>query len=227
MSRTITRYWWRGIVSTFLAGLFIVLPIVITIGIVSWVAATLEAWIGPASALGKALRFIGLRVVSDETAAVVVGWVIVLVGLWLLGMQAKSAATYRLENFIQTTFNRIPLLNSIYRPVSQVVSMLKKNEQADMKAMAVVFCDVSKDLGGGFLGLRASPDVYRFGDRECCLIYLPTSPIPMSGWIVFVPVESVRPIDMDVEHMMQIYFSLGVLASKVVPGQYTLSSTAA
>ena len=42
----------------------------------------------------------------------------------------------------------------------------------------------------------------------------------MSGGIVFVPVAKVLEVDMQVDDLMQIYFSLGVMASKVVPDAY-------
>ena len=42
----------KGVVSTFLAGLFVILPIVITIAIVAWVGSTLAGWVGPETYLG-------------------------------------------------------------------------------------------------------------------------------------------------------------------------------
>jgi uncharacterized membrane protein len=42
--------------STFLAGLFAVLPIVITVGIMAWVGGLLKAWLGPESLVGKGIE---------------------------------------------------------------------------------------------------------------------------------------------------------------------------
>ena len=55
---------------------------------------------------------------------------------------------------------------------------------------------------------------------ECLACYIPTSPVPMSDGIVFVQVAKVMNVDTSVEDLMQIYFSLGVMAPKVVPEQY-------
>jgi len=46
MRQAFTWLWKTGIVSTFLAGLFVVLPIAITIGLMSWVGSTLAGWFG-------------------------------------------------------------------------------------------------------------------------------------------------------------------------------------
>ena len=52
---------------------------------------------------------------------------------------------------------------------------------------------------------------------DCHIIYLPTSPVPMTGGILFVPVEACTKVDMTAEEVMRVYFSLGILASQVVP----------
>ena len=56
--------------------------------------------------------------------------------------------------------------------------------------------------------------------RKYQVVYLPTSPVPMSGGIIFAPVESVHKVDMKVDDLMQIYFSIGVMSPKVIPQKY-------
>jgi uncharacterized membrane protein len=56
MRRAFGWFWKTGILSTFLAGLFAVLPIVITVGIMAWVGGLLKAWLGPESLVGKGIE---------------------------------------------------------------------------------------------------------------------------------------------------------------------------
>jgi uncharacterized membrane protein len=42
-------------------------------------------------------------------------------------------------------------------------------------------------------------------------------PIPMSGGLLFVPSESVRPAEISVESLMSIYVSMGVNAPQFLP----------
>jgi len=42
----------------------------------------------------------------------------------------------------------------------------------------------------------------------------------MSGVVVFAAAESVQRVDMQVDDLMKICFSIGVLSSKVIPNQY-------
>ena len=220
MKRILQWIWRRGVLSTFLTGFFAVLPFVITIAIMAWVGSGLQQWVGPESPAGRGLRAIGLQFVTDEVVASVIGWALVVLGLWFVGAVVKSTAKYKLEEAVATVLNRIPIIKSIYKPVSQVVEMLRQDNPSDLQRMRVVYCRLGQDYGGGFLGLRASESIYHFGARPCYAVYIPTAPVPMTGGLLFVPVEDIEPIDMEVEDLIQICVSLGVMTSNVVPSRY-------
>jgi len=223
MKRAVLWIWDRGLVSTFLAGFFVVLPIALTLSIMNWVAGKFQQALGPGSFPGNLLRSIGLQFVTNDIMASLVGWIAALAGIWLLGLLVKTTTRYRFEEWFDGLLKRIPLVKSIYGPISQVVSMFQKRGQSDVSGMPVVYCTFGAHQGGGFLALLPSKDVFRFGDEDCNVIYIPTSPVPMSGCITFVPATAVRRVDMEVEELMQIYFSLGVMASSVVPSKYNLA----
>ncbi|HUG93009.1 MAG TPA: DUF502 domain-containing protein [Planctomycetaceae bacterium] len=220
MRRLFAAIWKRGIISTFLAGFFVVLPVAITLAIIGWVGTWLAERIGPTSAIGRLLRLVGLRFFTDETAAYVAAWVFVLAGIWLLGLLVKSASWQRVERLFRRTFERIPIVSSVHGSVTQVVDLLKHDNEKKLEGMRVVYCEFGGERGAGVLGLLISSAVYRFGQRDCHLVYVPTSPIPMSGGILFVPVPAVHRVDMEADKLMQIYFSIGVMAPRVIPPAY-------
>jgi uncharacterized membrane protein len=166
------------------------------------------------------LRDVGLRFVMDHTIATLIGWALVLIVLWVVGIVIKSTAKYKLAETFDRVISRVPIVSSIFGPVSQVVDMLRQDDPSRVQGMKVVYCAFGQTYGGGCLGLLASEQTYRFGTRTCYVIYIPTAPIPMSGGVVFAPVEDVYPIDMDVEALFQICVSLGVMTSRVMPEHY-------
>jgi uncharacterized membrane protein len=214
--------WNRGIVSTFLAGFFVVLPIAITLGLIGWVGSTVAQWLGPDTAVGIAMEKVGLQFVTDENraAAYVIGCAIVVAAIWLLGLFVKSVGRNKVEKTFHAAVEQIPVVRLLYKPIVQVLDMLRQEGPEEMKAMSVVYCAFGEGHGAGFLGLLASTDVYRFGGQDCHIVYVPTSPVPMSGGIVFVPVGAVQKIRMQVDELMQLYFSIGAMSGKVIPGQY-------
>jgi len=223
MTRAIRWLWKTGILSTFIAGLFAVLPIVITIGIMAWVGGVLEAWLGPGSLVGKALSQMGLQFVTDPAIASILGWAAVLLVIWLLGAFLKGVGKKRFEMAFSAAMERIPLVNLLYKPVSQVVDLLQRKPTDTIEGMSVVYCSFGREGSGGFLGLLVSDRVYRFNGQACRIVYVPTSPLPMSGVTVFAAVESVQRVDMQVDDLMKISLSIGVMSSSVIPEQYVVS----
>lgn len=223
MSKTVRRILKVWIVSTFAAGLFVLLPMIVTLALMGWLATKVVGLLGPGSVIGEALRSIGVQIVRDEgsqVAALVVGWAAVIVLIWLLGVIVRHTAKNKVQGLVDGAIRRIPFLKSVYGPVAQVVGMLKSKEEPEMAGMPVVFCAFGPQHGGGLLGLLASSKKFKFGERECHVVYVPTSPVPMSGGILFVPVELVQLVDMSVDDLMKIYFSLGVLSAEAVPQRY-------
>jgi uncharacterized membrane protein len=222
MKRVLIWIWKHGVISTFLAGLFALLPVLITIGIMAWGAGLFREWAGPESTVGKALSQLGLNFVTNPTIASAIGWVAVLLLVWLLGVLLKSAGKKRIERTFHAAMTRIPLLNILYNPVAQVVEMLQRDPSDNLKGMKVVYCAIAGEGTAGFLGLLASDQLYRFHNQECQIVYVPTSPLPMSGLVVFAPADSVQTVEMQVDDLMKICFSIGVMSSTVIPEKYVV-----
>ena len=68
------RLWRTGIVGTFLTGLFFVLPVFLTVVIVTWLIGKLEALLGPGTWLGAVLARAGGTIFGTHHATV---------GFWL------------------------------------------------------------------------------------------------------------------------------------------------
>jgi uncharacterized membrane protein len=223
MKRLFHAIWSRGILSTFLTGLLALLPLVITVAIIVWVAGYLLAWFGPDSFFYERLTDVGRRVAPgpvSETIATAIGAALVLAAIWTLGLLVKNKARHRFDLWWSRLVERVPVVSSVYGTASKVVGMLKKDDQADLTAMSVVYCAFGAEGGGGILGLLASPETYRFAGRGHRLVYIPTSPIPMSGGILLIPSANVHEVDMTAEQLMRIYFSMGILAPEVVPKEH-------
>ena len=110
----------------------------------------------------------------------------------------------------------------LYRPIAQVVEMLQRDPANKLQGMNVVYCSFGHEGGAGILGLLVSDHVYRFHGQACQLVYVPTSPLPMSGAVVFAAADSIHHVDMQVDDLLKICLSIGVMSSKVIPDQYVV-----
>lgn len=216
----LVRLWRNSVTTTFLAGLVLLLPVVLTVIIMAWIINVLRSALGPGSILGDLLTSGGSTIIGPgyDTLAFFLGILIALVGIWLLGIIARSAAQKSIERFIDRIFTKLPIIRTIYNPVSRMVRMTTDKGAGDFSGMTVVSCRFFGPDGVDMLALLANQETYYIGGEARRMVYLPTAPIPMSGGLVLVPAHSVTPIpEMKVDDLLRVYVSLGALAPDNMP----------
>jgi uncharacterized membrane protein len=225
MKRIVKSVWGR-LVGCFLAGLFTILPLVITIVVITWVAEFILGIIGPDKWLGTPLSALGKGVSGKEgELAYFLGCVIVLAAIFLLGVMVQMGMRRLLHRLVAPVIKSIPIAGSVYGAASQIVGLLEKRDDTDLKGMSVVYCVFGKENGTGLLALLPTTDRYPIDGRDYHIVYIPTAPIPMTGGLLFVPVDSVRTVDMSVESLMSIYLSMGVTGPEFLTEQTRNSQT--
>ena len=217
MKKSLGRSIGMAIARYFVSGAMAVLPLVITVTVVIWVAGILAGFVGPDSMLGGFLRDMGLSVSSDTSLAYLFGWALVLCGIFAIGVFVEKVARRFIRVRINDAVKRIPLLGSIYGTVSQLVGMMNKKENADFKAMSVVYCIFGKETGAAFMALLPTPEKFLLGGVEYHAVLIPTAPVPVGGSLIFVPADSVHSADIPVDSFMSVYVSMGLTGPQFIP----------
>ncbi|MHB8864832.1 MAG: DUF502 domain-containing protein, partial [Pirellulaceae bacterium] len=107
----------------FLAGAFAILPLVVTIVIVTWVAGFLQRFLGRGTPVGRLVRQLGWQFSPDDTMlAYVIGWVVVLGLVFLLGVAVETGARRLVQTLTDAVLNRVPVVGGIYNTSKQLVS---------------------------------------------------------------------------------------------------------
>jgi uncharacterized membrane protein len=218
MMKFLVSLWRNNVVTTFLAGLVVLLPVVLTILIVAWIVDFLRGQLGPGSFLGDILLRGGATITGPgyDTLAFLLGALIALVGIWCLGVIARSEAQEGVSRIIDRIFTKLPIIRAIYNPVSRVVR-LTTDKGTDFSGMSVVACRF-EGIGTDVLALLANHEVYLIGGERRRMVYLPAAPIPMSGGLLLVAESAIVPVpEMKVEDLLRVYFSLGALAPDSMP----------
>ena len=209
----------KQLAGCFLAGLLAVLPAVLTLGIVVWVAGFVHRLIGRGTVVGNGLKSLGLNFVTNNTAAYVIGWAIVLVAIFGLGLFVQMGARRFLVRLFDAVASRVPLVGSIYGTSKQLVAMFDRKNESEIKAMSVVWCFFGKEGGAGVLALKPTSQRFRVNGRDYYVVIIPTAPVPFGGALVFMPTESVQPADVSVDGLMSIYVSMGITAPQFLSKQ--------
>lgn len=222
---------WKRITGMFLAGVLILLPLVVTVGSVVWGVDFLAGFLGPDSAVGEGLSQLGLSVKPDSHVPYLIGWLIVLVLIFLLGAAMEVGARRILVRISDAFFSRIPLIGSLYGTTKQMVDLFNTGDNDAIRGMSPVFCFFG---GGGECGLLAflvSPERVRVQGRDYQMVIVPTAPVPFGGALLFVPADTIIPAEMSVDAMMSIYLSMGISAPEHMAtarsGQQTAAAASA
>jgi len=144
----------------------------------------------------------------------IAGFLIALVVVFLVGALLASVlgrAVWRIiENFIMKT----PLLKRVYPYVKQVTDfVLTPEEQAKLFSKVVAVEHPRKGIWAiGFVtgsGLKKIADDV---EKEFLTILVPTSPTPVTGYVIMVPKEQTIALDMTIEEAFRFIISAGVVA---------------
>lgn len=207
----------RPLARYFLAGVFAILPLAITVAVVSWVGNLVLGILGPDTLIGQALRGVGFQFATNATAAYVIGTALVLVVVFLVGVAVETGAKNLLQRAIDAVLQRIPIIGSVYGTSKQLVGLVDKKQDADLTGMSPVFCFFGEDGGVGILALLVSPQRFRINGKDYHIVIVPTAPVPVGGGLLFMPVEMVKAADVTMEAVVSIYVSMGVSAPQFLP----------
>ena len=187
-------------------GLVIIIPLAATIFIIRFIWDFLYNFLLP------------LFEVAQETVPFISGIyleivivVIIVAFLYALGRAARSAAGGQVERYWHGAIEKIPVVNSFYRVVRQVVEMFSSSNP--LAGRPVVVLEYPR-IGALALGMITSRFVMPDGE-EYLTIYVPTIPIPTSGFMTFVKESEVTPTDITFDEAMRIIFSGGVLSEEI------------
>lgn len=200
----------------FIEGLLALLPLVITIVFLVWITNFLTRQLGPRTSVGNFLSSIGLPLAGDSILAYFVGWTIVIVAIFMLGVIVDIGARKYIKVTIDNIMQRIPLINKLYNVSVRIVEMVDQKEQQDLKGMQVVYCFFGGDRGAAFLALMPTSQVFTIRDVRYHVIIIPSAPIPVGGSMMLVPEDSVEPTDMPFEDFTQLYLSMGASSPDIL-----------
>lgn len=105
-------------------------------------------------------------------------------------------------------FTKIPIVKTIYSTVKQLSDALfSSNGQVFKEAVWVPYPETGI-YSVGFVTAYAK--YYPEFDREMLTIFLPTIPTPTAGFLLMVPAENVKKMNMSVDEALRYVVSLGV-----------------
>jgi len=139
------------------------------------------------------------------------GIVISAMVIFITGFFLTNLAGRRIINFWENLLDRIPLVRSIYSSVKQVTSTILSSDNNTFNEVLLIQYP-RKDVWTICFKTNNSPKIFSDATgQDLITVFVPTTPNPTSGFILFVPKDEVKKMDMDVEDALKLVMSLGVV----------------
>lgn len=179
----------KKIVNYFLIGTLAVIPIVIIAQIVLFFEHAIRGIFIEIYGYSDSYAYTFVIIALSVASITYIGYSIVKHG--------KSIFIYGFEKII----DRVPFLNGIYRMTKKLMAMFSGSEK-DVKEREVVYIEYPKD------GLWV-PGYITNNENDMCVVYVPTSPNPTSGFTVIVHESKIIRSEMSFEEATRFIISVG------------------
>ena len=190
----------------FLTGLVVVAPIFLTIYLVwlfvGFVDDRVLPWVpaayNPRSYIGRDIPGIGL--------------VFFLIITTLIGWMTKGIFGRQLVRLGESLVDRMPVVRSIYNALKQIVETIFAQSQSSFKQACLIEYPRRDIWAVAFVSTETRGEVRaKSGETEMLSVFLPTTPNPTSGFLLFVPRKDVVLLDMSVEDAAKLVISAGLV----------------
>lgn len=210
--------WLAAIRSNFLTGLIIIAPI----GLTAWLIWSVIGWID-----GFVLPFVPdayqpdlliQRLLGRDIDHIIdirgIGVIVFLVFTVVVGWMGKGFIGRSFLRWAEGLVNRMPVVRSIYGGVKQIAETVFSQKDNSFEKACLVEYPRRGTWAIGFISTNARGEVAtKTYEQEGPLVsvFLPTTPNPTSGFLLFVPKGDVKELDMSVEDAAKLVISAGLV----------------
>ena len=213
----------RGMITrmrgNFLAGLIIVAPIGLTLYFVWSVVGWIDSWVWPFIPDYYQPEQLVNRIFNAEGGDIIrvnvrgIGVVIFLVFTMIVGWIGKGILGRSLLRLGESLVERMPIVRSIYNGVKQIAETVFSQRDTSFDKACLIEYPRPGIWAIAFISTNARGEVREkisVGD-EIATVFLPTTPNPTSGFLLFLPRGDVKELDMTVEDAAKLVISAGLV----------------
>ncbi|SOC11861.1 DUF502 domain-containing protein [Rhodobacter maris] len=196
-----------GLRASFLTGLVVISPVALTLWLMWSVAGMVDGWVlpfipthlQPETYVGTNLRGVGV--------------VIFLIFTIVVGALARNFIGRAIIRFGEGLVDRTPIVRSVYNGVKQIAETVLSTGDTKFDRACIIEYPRKGLKAIAFVSSRAKGEVAANGaaDDPLVSVFLPTTPNPTSGFLLFVPESEISYLDMTVEDAAKLIISAGLV----------------
>ena len=205
--------------SNFLAGLIIIAPIGLTFWLIYTVVGWIDGWVWPFIPQSYQPEQLINRIFDPEGEHPInvnvrgIGVVIFLIFTVIVGWIGKGIIGRSFLRLAERVVDRMPIVRSIYNGVKQIAETVFSQRDTSFDKACLIEYPRKGIWAIAFISTNAKGEIKaRISDgEEFATVFLPTTPNPTSGFLLFLPRSDVQPLDMTVEDAAKLVISAGLV----------------
>jgi len=193
--------------NSFLAGVALVLPFVVTVWLIWLVVTFIDNNVEPLvpGGLEVLTRFPGGGVLLAVAALTLVGALAGnLVGRWIVDTADSGIAN-------------LPLVRSIYGGAKQVFKQVAAPERTSFKQAVLVEFPIPGSYAIGFITNENTAEIVHDIGEDLVAVYVPQAPIPTSGFLLYLPRSAFKLLSIPPDEALKRVISLGIIRQEGEP----------
>ncbi len=202
--------------NNFFAGIVVITPIAVT----ALLMITLLNFVD--NQVDQIVRFLdamlpgsGINPIYREYAVIPgLSVLLAILAITLIGVFARNILGRSLLRIGEGLVDRVPLVRSIYGPIKQILETIFRDQSEAFQDVALVEYPMEGSWALCFVTAAAVGEVAKHLDGPHIGVFIPTTPNPTSGYLLFVPRHKVKILDISVEDGAKLIISAGIVPEK-------------
>jgi len=134
------------------------------------------------------------------------GIIIVFLLVFIIGIFSSHFFGKKLVKLVEKIFSNMPIIKKLYSPIRDIVKTFIGNSKGEKSFSKVVLVDFpTKDSKS--IGFITKENV-KIGNQEYTSIFIPTTPNPTNGFLIYKKYSQLKVLDMPVEQGINMVVSM-------------------
>ncbi|MCO4782804.1 MAG: DUF502 domain-containing protein [Candidatus Cloacimonetes bacterium] len=189
----------------FLTGLAVVTPTSLTLFLIYWLIT-----------MGDQMAdWVVSNFVPNAKVPMGFGIVATILIIFGVGLFVSNYLGRKIYELYEKIFSSIPIASHIFGILKKVIDMILSPEGAAFKKAVMVQFPRKGCYMIGFLSAEGSSEILEKSEKDVYAVFIPTTPNPTSGVLVYFPMKDIKVLDMTVEEAGKLIISGGILTPEV------------
>jgi uncharacterized membrane protein len=195
------------------AGLLVILPIYVTYFVIKFLIGLVVGILSPL--VDKVVVLLGGSTSDNTIEGIIVttiAIILVFLALYSIGLFATNFLGRLLLGYFEVIVHKTPIIKNIYTSTKQLLHLVSLPSREAFKRVVIVdYPRAGMKVIAFVTGSIKSKD-----GTELTSIFVPTTPNPTSGFLIYISESDITETSMTIEEGMKLIFSGGILTPEVV-----------